>query len=123
VITERQRAFFEKGPAYIAPLTRHEVAAELELDDSTVSRTTNSKYMQTDWGIYEISHFFSNAIAGHGSERSPYSKAGVKEIIKEIIAHAEKRTSDNEIARLLEEQGIKIARRTVAKYRNELENI
>jgi RNA polymerase sigma-54 factor len=123
VITERQQAFFEKGPAYIAPLTRHEVAAELGLDDSTISRTTSSKYMQTDWGIYELRYFFSNAIAGHGSERSPYSKAGVKEIIKEIIAHAEKRTSDNEIAHLLEEQGIKIARRTVAKYRNELENI
>jgi RNA polymerase sigma-54 factor len=121
-VVERQRAFFEKGPAYITPLTRHDIAQMLEFDDSTISRTASSKYIQTEWGIYELSHFFSNAITGAGSEGSPYSKAGVKEIIRAIIAKSEKRASDNEIARLLEEQGIKIARRTVAKYRNELEN-
>jgi RNA polymerase sigma-54 factor len=121
-IVEKQKAFFEKGPAYIAPLTQHDIAEILELDDSTISRTAHSKYIQTEWGIYEMSHFFSNAITGQGSRGSPYSKAGVKEVIREIIAASVKRASDNEIARLLEERGIKIARRTVAKYRNELEN-
>jgi RNA polymerase sigma-54 factor len=121
-IVERQRVFFEKGPVHIAPLTRRDIADLLELDDSTVSRLASSKYIQTEWGIYGIGHFFSNAISGPGSQGSAYSKTGVKEIIREIIAKSEKRTPDNEIARLLEEQGIKIARRTVAKYRNELEN-
>jgi RNA polymerase sigma-54 factor len=121
-VVERQKAFFEKGPAHIAPLTRHDIAQMLEFDDSTISRMASSKYVQTEWGIYELSHFFSNAITGAGSQGSQYSKAGVKEIIREIIAKSEKHTSDNEIAQLLEERGIKIARRTVAKYRNELEN-
>jgi RNA polymerase sigma-54 factor len=122
-VVERQRAFFEKGPAHIAPLTRHDIAEMLDFDDSTISRLASSKYVQTEWGIYELSHFFSNAITGPGSEGSPYSKTGVKEIIREIIAKSKKHASDTEIAHLLEEQGIKIARRTVAKYRNELENI
>jgi RNA polymerase sigma-54 factor len=119
-IVERQQAFFEKGPAHIAPLTRHDVAEMLELDDSTISRMASSKYIQTEWGIYGMGHFFSNAITGQGSQGSSFSKTGVKEVIREIIAHSEKRIPDNEIARILEERGIKIARRTVAKYRSEL---
>jgi RNA polymerase sigma-54 factor len=122
-VVERQRMFFEKGPAYIVPLTRRDIAESLGFDDSTISRLASSKYIQTEWGIYGIGHFFSNAISGPGSQGSAYSKAGVKEIIREIIAKSEKHASDNEIACLLEEQGIKIARRTVAKYRNELENV
>ncbi|MDR0639051.1 MAG: RNA polymerase factor sigma-54 [Spirochaetaceae bacterium] len=119
-IVERQKAFFEKGSAHIAPLTRHDIAETLELDDSTISRMASSKYIQTEWGIYGMGHFFSNAITGQGSQGSPFSKTGVKEVIREIIAHSEKHASDSEIARILEERGIKIARRTVAKYRNEL---
>jgi RNA polymerase sigma-54 factor len=121
-IVDKQRAFFEMGPTHIVPLTRHDIAELLELDDSTISRLASSKYIQTEWGIYGVSHFFSNAISGPGSQGSSFSKAGVKEIIREIIAKSEKRISDNEIACLLEEQGIKIARRTVAKYRSELQN-
>jgi RNA polymerase sigma-54 factor len=121
-IAERQKAFFEKGPAFIVPLTQIDIAESVGLGTSTISRTANGKYVQTEWGIYEISHFFSNAVTGLGPQDSQYSKAGVKELIKEIIAKAEKRTSDSEIARLLEARGVKIARRTVAKYRNELEN-
>jgi RNA polymerase sigma-54 factor len=119
-IVERQKAFFEKGPVYIAPLTRRDIAEMLELDDSTISRLSNSKYIQTEWGTYGMGHFFSNAISGQGSRGSAFSKTGVKEVIREIIAHSEKRTSDNEIVQALEERGIKIARRTVTKYRNEL---
>jgi RNA polymerase sigma-54 factor len=122
-IVEKQKAFFEKGAAHIVPLTRGDIADLLELDDSTVSRLASSKYIQTEWGIYGVGHFFSNAISGRGSQGSSYSKAGVKEIIREIIAKSKKRTSDNEIACLLEERGIKIARRTVAKYRSELKNV
>ena len=119
-IVERQKAFFEKGPPHIAPLTRHDIAETLELDDSTISRMASSKYIQTEWGIYGMGHFFSNAITGQGSQGSPFSKTGVKEVIREIIARSEKHASDSEITRILEERGIKIARRTVAKYRNEL---
>jgi RNA polymerase sigma-54 factor len=122
-IVERQKAFFEKGPSHIVPLTRHDIAQALDFDNSTISRLASSKYIQTEWGIYGIGHFFSNAITGPSSQGSPFSKTGVKEIIREIIAKSEKRTSDKEIARLLEERGIVIARRTVAKYRNELDNV
>ena len=119
-IVEKQKAFFEKGPSYICPLTQHEIALELEVDDSTISRTANSKHVQTEWGIYAIGHFFSNQISG---DAAGFSKAGVMAMIKEIITKAEKRTSDIEISHILEKRGIKIARRTVAKYRSELEKL
>jgi RNA polymerase sigma-54 factor len=79
--------------------------------------------MQTEWGIYSIGHFFSNPISGCNSGNSEFSKAGVKAMIKEIIGKPEKRKSDIEISQILAERGIKIARRTVAKYRSELEKI
>jgi RNA polymerase sigma-54 factor len=77
--------------------------------------------MQTEWGIFEIRHFFTNSISGAGSSGSRYSKEGVKEIIKEIIAEESRHLSDQEIADLLARKGIPLARRTVAKYRNELD--
>jgi RNA polymerase sigma-54 factor len=121
-IVERQKAFFDKGPAHVAPLTQRDIAETLSLNDSTVSRTANGKYLQTEWGIYEISHFFSNAITGNNPRQPLFSQAGVKEMIKEIIAGSGKHVSDIEITRLLLERGVQIARRTVAKYRNELRN-
>jgi RNA polymerase sigma-54 factor len=118
-----QREFFEKGPKYIRPLRIGEIAEELGLADSTVSRTASSKYVQTDWGVYPLRYFFTNSITGQGSIGSNFSKQGVKEFIKEILdsaAAAGKKISDQAVADELEEKGIKIARRTVAKYRNEL---
>jgi RNA polymerase sigma-54 factor len=120
-IVEFQRAFFDKGPKYLAPLTLKDIAGELGVHETTVSRTANSKYMQTEWGIYELRHFFSNSISGTGSSGSRYSKEGVKEIIKEIITAEDSRLSDQDLADVLAGKGIPLARRTVAKYRNELD--
>ncbi len=122
-ILEFQRDFFRKGPKYLNPLTLKDVAGEIGVHEATVSRITTNKYVQTEWGIYELKHFFSNSISGAGSGGSKFSKEGVKEVIKEIIAESsgEKRLSDQKISDLLSKKGINIARRTVAKYRKELD--
>jgi RNA polymerase sigma-54 factor len=120
-IVALQRPFFMSGPRHIAPLTMRDVAGELGMVESTVSRTARGKYMQTEWGIFELRHFFTNSISGSGSGGSQFSKEGVKEIIRELIASAERHFSDKEIAELLSQKGIPLARRTVAKYRNELD--
>jgi RNA polymerase sigma-54 factor len=116
-----QRPFFAHGPRHLTPLTLKDIAGELGVHETTVSRTANGKYVQTEWGIFEIRHFFSNSISGTGSGGSQYSKEGVKEIIRELITGEERRFSDQEIAGLLARRGISLARRTVAKYRRELE--
>ena len=120
-IVEFQRPFFTNGPKHLAPLTLRDIAQELGLHETTVSRTANNKYMQTEWGIFELRHFFTNSISGTGSGGSKYSKKGVKEIIREIIESERRRLSDLEITELLAKRGITLARRTVAKYRNELD--
>ena len=120
-IVQYQRAFFMDGPKYLAPLTLKDIADELALHEATISRTANGKYMQTEWGIFEIRYFFSNSISGTGSGGSRYSKGAVKEIIREIIEGEHSRLSDQDIVGLLEKKGITLARRTVAKYRNELD--
>jgi RNA polymerase sigma-54 factor len=119
-IVEFQRPFFVNGPRYLAPLTLGDIAKEIGVHETTISRTANGKYMQTEWGIFEIRHFFSNSITGAGSSGSRYSKEGVKVIIREMISSKNRHFSDQEIAELLAKQGIPLARRTVAKYRNEL---
>ena len=120
-ILEFQRPFFTNGPKYLAPLTLRDIAGELGVHETTVSRTANGKYIQTEWGIFELRHFFSNSISGVGSGGSRYSKEGVKEIIKEIISADSKNLSDQEISKILSRRGIPLARRTVTKYRKELE--
>lgn len=120
-IVEFQRAFFVKGPKYLAPLILKDIAQEIGVHETTVSRIANGKYMQTEWGIFEIKYFFTNSISGAGSGGSRYSKEGVKEIIKEIIMSEEGHMSDQGISELLARKGIPLARRTVAKYRKELD--
>jgi RNA polymerase sigma-54 factor len=120
-VVEFQRSFFVNGPKYLAPLTLGDIAKEIGVHETTVSRTANGKYMQTEWGIFEIRHFFSNSITGAGSGGSRYSKEGVKVIIREMISGENRHVSDQEIAALLAKQGIPLARRTVAKYRSELD--
>jgi RNA polymerase sigma-54 factor len=120
-IVEFQRPFFVNGLKYLAPLTLRDIARELGVHEATVSRTANGKYMQTEWGIFELRHFFTNSIRGIGSGGSKFSKEGVKEIIRELITGGNRRFSDKEIAGLLAKRGIPLARRTVAKYRNELD--
>ena len=122
-ILDFQRDFFVKGKKYLVPLTLKDIAAEVDVSEATVSRVTNGKYLQTEWGIFELKHFFSNSVAGTGAGGSRYSKEGVKEIVREILeseSESGKHLSDQKISDLLAQRGIKIARRTVAKYRKEL---
>ncbi len=121
-IIEFQRDFFLKGSKYLVPLTLKDIAGEVGVHEATISRISNGKYMQTEWGIFEIKYFFTNSISGAGSSGSRFSKEGVKQIIKELLEDeaTEKGLSDQEIANILESKGIKLARRTVAKYRKEL---
>jgi len=121
-IVEFQRDFFVRGSKYIKPLTLKDIAAEIGVHEATVSRITSSKYMQTEWGIFELKYFFSNSISGAGSSGSRFSKEGVKQTIKEIIEkEGGKGLSDQKIADLLAKRGISLARRTVTKYRKELD--
>lgn len=122
VIVEFQRNFFIKGPKYLQPLTLKNVAEEVHVHETTVSRISNAKYMQTEWGIFPIKYFFTNSISGSGSTGSRFSKEGVKATIRELLEedNSKKRLSDQKISDMLKLQGIKIARRTVAKYRSEL---
>jgi len=116
-----QRPFFEKGPQHLVPLTLADIASRLGVHETTVSRAANGKYMQTEWGIFELRYFFTNSISGTGSGGSHFSKGGVKAIIQEIVSAEEKNLSDLDITELLAKRGIPIARRTVAKYRKELD--
>ena len=116
-----QSAFFQNGPKYLAPLTLTDMAKELSVHETTVSRAAHGKYIQCEWGIFEIRYFFTNSVSKGSPGDSKYSKGGVKEIIKEIIAGENRRLSDKDISDLLERRGIVLARRTVAKYRKELD--
>jgi len=126
-----QRAFFFEGPRALVPLSLKDVADEVGLHETTVSRAVNGKYAQTDRGLIELRRFFTNSISGAGSHGSDHSKEGVKEVIREILAGEAGGTggasggtgalSDREIMEVLARRGIRIARRTVAKYRGELD--
>jgi RNA polymerase sigma-54 factor len=127
-VVEVQREFFRRGPKYLVPLTLKDVAAEVGVHEATVSRLANGKFVQTEFGIFELRYFFTNSISGAGSKGSRFSKVAVKEIIREIVngagstaAETDKPLSDSRIAEILAEKGAKIARRTVAKYRKELD--
>lgn len=119
ILIEKQSNFFFKGFKYINPLTQKEVAEEMGVHETTVSRLANSKYIETDWGIINVKQLFSNAIE---SSDGTTSKTAIKEMIKEILDNHEgpKSLSDQKIANALNEKGISIARRTVTKYRKEL---
>ncbi|MCK4632203.1 MAG: RNA polymerase factor sigma-54, partial [candidate division Zixibacteria bacterium] len=119
-IISRQRDFFEKGSAFLKPLIMEDIAQMVEMNVATISRVSSGKYVQTPLGVYEIKHFFNSGIAR--SDGEDISKHLVKQRIEEIIGAEppEKPLSDQEIFRRLNEEGIKLARRTVTKYREEL---
>jgi RNA polymerase sigma-54 factor len=115
-IFERQREFLARGEEGMAPLTLREIADSIGMHESTVCRVTSNKWAATPWGVYELKAFFPSQIAGRGMESSG---TAVKAMIRRII-NAENRAaplSDGEITALLARQGIEVARRTVAKYR------
>lgn len=119
-IIGEQREFFDKGPSFIRPLIMEDIAQIVEMNVATISRVSNSKYVQTPQGVYEIKYFFNTGIASE--DGGEMSKRHVKKRIEEIIeAEApEKPFSDQEIFLRLKEEKIKLARRTVTKYREEL---
>ena len=119
-IVERQRAFLEHGDEAMKPLVLHDIAQSLGLHDSTISRVTTKKYMHTPRGVYELKYFFSSHVAT--DQGGACSSTAIRALIKKLI-HAEKPEkplSDSKIAGLLSEQGIQVARRTIAKYREAL---
>ena len=116
-IVMRQRGFFLHGEMAMRPMVLREIADELGLHESTVSRVTTAKYMATPWGTFELKYFFGS---GLGTEvGGSASSTAVRALIKQLIGaeSAQKPLSDNQISKLLKEQGIDCARRTVAKYR------
>lgn len=119
-IVEKQHLFFEEGEQAMQPLVLREVAENLELHESTISRATSQKYMQTPRGTYELKYFFSTGVSQYGS--ADQSATAIKAHIKGLIDQedAKKPLSDNKLMALLEEKEISVARRTIAKYREAL---
>jgi RNA polymerase sigma-54 factor len=120
-IVDLQKDFFEKGPEFIKPMIMKDVAEVIEMDISTVSRVVNGKYVQTDYGVFELKYFFNEGMETLDGENM--STLRIKEQLKEIIAkeNPDKPHSDDKLAELLKKKGIPIARRTVAKYREQLD--
>jgi len=116
-IIRYQREFFEKGINYLRPLNLRDVAFDIEMHESTVSRVTTNKYVHTPQGIFELKYFFNSSIAMVGG--SAVASESVKEKIRKIIANEDSRRplSDQRIAEMLKSANIDIARRTVTKYR------
>lgn len=121
-IVEKQRAFFFEGSGSLQPLTMKEVAEELHIHESTVSRTVREKYMQTPFGTYELKFFFPSGLAPAQSDGETTSSNQVKARMEALILTEDKRKpmSDQAICTILEEEGMTVSRRTVAKYREQL---
>lgn len=119
-IVQQQRSFFLHGEVGMRPLVLRDIAAELGLHESTISRVTTAKYMATPRGTYELKYFFGSALATDGGGNA--SSTAVRALIRQMIAEEDPRQplSDAQIAERLKEQGIECARRTVAKYREAL---
>jgi RNA polymerase sigma-54 factor len=119
-IVDRQREFFEKGIEYLKPLTLREVAEVINMHESTVSRVTNEKYVQTPRGVLPLKFFFSSALSTSSGEDA--SARSIRAKLEKMVADEDtaKPLTDQQIVHLFQEQGIKIARRTVAKYRDQL---
>lgn len=116
-IVEKQTGFLEHGSIAMKPMVLKEIAEELELHESTISRVTTQKYMHTPRGIFEFKYFFSSHVSTEGGGEC--SSTAIRAFIKELIGNENpaKPLSDSKIAELLQEKGIQVARRTIAKYR------
>lgn len=119
-IVEKQQDFFELGPKALKPMIYKDIADEINMDISTISRVVNGKYVQSPQGIHELKFFFSEGLSTDNGEE--ISNRHIRELIKDIIDSESKDDpySDDKIAGMLQEKGIHIARRTVAKYREQL---
>lgn len=119
-IVETQQEFFDKGEEAMQPMILNDVAQAIDMHESTISRVTTQKYMHTPRGIFELKYFFSSHVSNDEGEDK--SSTAIRALIKKLVAeeNSAKPLSDNKIATLLAEQGVKVARRTVAKYRESL---
>jgi RNA polymerase sigma-54 factor len=119
-ILSRQKDFFEKGIQFLKPMILKDVADEIGMHESTVSRVTNNKYIHTPRGIFELKYFFNSSVSR--SDGDDMASESVKRMIKDIVVaeDAKKPFSDQKIVSFLEKKGIHLARRTVAKYREQL---
>lgn len=118
-IVSRQKLFFQKGPSYLQPMRLKDVAGDLGIHESTVSRAISNKYVDTPFGVFPCKMFFSPKVKSDGNDVSQYS---VKKLIEEIVRSEDPRDplSDKKIAMELEKRGVRVARRTVVKYRTQL---
>ena len=119
-IVEHQKGFLEYGDEAMKPLVLHDIAEAVSMHESTISRVTTQKYMHTPRGIFELKYFFSSHVSTKGGGEC--SSTAIRAIIKKLIAaeNTRKPLSDSKITELLEEKGINVARRTIAKYRESL---
>lgn len=119
-IVDRQKNFFSHGEIAMKPLVLREIADELGLHESTISRVTTAKYMNTPYGTFELKYFFGSSLNTDAGGNA--SSTAVRALIKQLVAaeDAKKPLSDSQLSNMLEEQGIQVARRTVAKYREAL---
>tara|TARA_Y100001970_G_scaffold253352_1_gene328039 strand:- start:3490 stop:4989 length:1500 start_codon:yes stop_codon:yes gene_type:complete len=119
-IVEHQKDFLEEGEEAMKPLVLHDIAEAVSMHESTISRVTTQKYMHTPRGIFELKYFFSSHVST--SDGGECSSTAIRAIIKRIISeeNSRKPLSDNKITQVLEEKGINVARRTIAKYRESL---
>jgi RNA polymerase sigma-54 factor len=120
-IVRRQREFMDKGVSHLRPMTMAQVAQAVGVHETTVSRAVSGKYVETPQGVFEMRYFFTSGLPTAGGEGA-VSNESVKQLIAELVAQEDKRRplSDEEIVRRLGARSVIIARRTVAKYRSEL---
>ncbi len=118
-ILSYQLDFFERGPKFLKPMVLQNISSKLNIHESTVSRAINSKYLQCSWGLYPIKYFFTSSLNTASGET--VSAQRVKDLIREIVLSEDKLKpySDDAIAEMVKKEGIDVARRTVAKYREE----
>ena len=119
-IVEQQQAFFEQGEEYMKPMVLADIAQAVEMHESTISRVTTQKYLHSPRGIFELKYFFSSHVNTEGGGEA--SSTALRALVKKLIAaeNPAKPLSDSKLTSLLSEQGIMVARRTVAKYRESL---
>ena len=119
-IVEQQQAFFEQGEEYMKPMVLADIAQAVEMHESTISRVTTQKYLHSPRGIFELKYFFSSHVNTEGGGEA--SSTAIRALVKKLMAaeNPAKPLSDSKLTSLLSEQGIMVARRTVAKYRESL---
>lgn len=121
-ILDIQEEFFRKGPGHLVPLTLADVAARLDIHESTVSRAVKDKYLQCAMGVFPLTYFFSRSLGGSDGAGKGTSPDAAKALLKKLIAEEDKHKplSDQKLCQLMEQEGCHLSRRTVAKYRDEL---